>query len=159
MDRSLVADAGPVIHLTQADAISLLERIGSLTIPEAVLDELARGSVDLSAIDYSAVAVAVDLDTAYPHLDPGETAALAYCVERGGILMTDDLDAREAANTEGVESHGSIGVILYGYSDGELSATEAKRLLRTLQQDTNLYLSTPLVEHAIKLVASDDAGW
>jgi len=66
MDRSLVADAGPVIHLTQADAISLLERIGSLTIPEAVLDELARGSVDLSAIDYSAVAVAVDLDTAYP---------------------------------------------------------------------------------------------
>lgn len=159
MDRLLVADAGPVIHLTQADAISLLERIGSLAIPETVLDELARGSVDLTGIDYSAVAVAVDLDTAYPNLDPGETAALAYCVERGGILITDDLDAREAADTEGVESHGSIGVILYGYSDGELSATEAKRLLRTLQQDTNLYLSTPLVEHAIELVDSDDAGW
>jgi hypothetical protein len=32
-------------------------------------------------------------------------------------------------------------------------------VLRALKQDTNLYLSSPLVEHAIQLVESDEAGW
>lgn len=159
MDRVIVADAGPVIHLAQAEALPLLERIGQLSIPQTVLDELARGSVDLSDLTYSAVSVAADLDSTYSHLDPGETAALTLCVDRDGILLTDDLAARETADTEGIEVHGSIGVVLYGYSDGDLSATETKRLLRALRQDTNLYLSAPLVEHAIELVNTNDAGW
>jgi hypothetical protein len=54
---------------------------------------------------------------------------------------------------------GSVGVVLYAYSHGELADDETKRLLRALQQDTNLYLSTPLVEHAIEMVEADDAGW
>lgn len=159
MDRLIVADAGPVIHLAQADALPLIEWIGRLSIPQTVLDELERGSVDLADLTYSAVSVDADLESTYSHLDPGETAALTCCVDRDGILLTDDLDARKAADAEGVEVHGSIGVVLYGYSDGELSATETKQLLRTLRQDTNLYLSAPLIEHAIELVDTDEAGW
>lgn len=159
MDRLIVADAGPIIHLTQADAVALLERVGRLRIPQTVLDELSRGSFDLSDLQYSVVSVDADLESTYSHLDPGETAALEWCVDCGGIFLTDDLAARETAKTDGIEVHGSIGVILHGYSDGELSATETKRLLRALQRDTNLYLSAPLVEHAIERVDTDNAGW
>ena len=49
--------------------------------------------------------------------------------------------------------------MLYGYSQGESTEDAAKRTLRELKQDTSLYLSTPLIEHAIELVESDDAGW
>lgn len=73
--------------------------------------------------------------------------------------MTDDLDARQTAIDDGMEVHGSVGVVLYAYSRGELSEVAAKRVLRGLEQDTTLYLSRPLLEHAIELVDSDEAGW
>jgi predicted nucleic acid-binding protein len=44
-------------------------------------------------------------------LDAGERAAIAVTEERGVVLPTDDLAAREAASDAGVEVHGSIGVI------------------------------------------------
>ena len=69
------------------------------------------------------------------------------------------MDARDTANEEGIEVHGSVGVVLYGYSQGVLTEDVAKRTLRELKQDTSLYLSTPLIERAIELVVSGDAGW
>jgi predicted nucleic acid-binding protein len=103
--------------------------------------------------------VEYDDESTYPHLDPGETAALVLCSDIGGVLLTDDLEARHTAKDENIEVHGSVGVILYAYSHGELSEREAQRVLRALKQETNLYLSSPLVEHAIRLVESDEAGW
>lgn len=50
-------------------------------------------------------------------------------------------------------------MVLYGYSQGELSGERAEQLIRELQRDTNLYLSAPLVERAIALVEADEAGW
>lgn len=81
------------------------------------------------------------------------------CSDREAILLTDDMDARNTANEEGIEVHGSVGVVLYGYSQGTLTEESAKRTLRELKQDTSLYLSTPLIEYAIELVESGDAGW
>ena len=94
-----------------------------------------------------------------PHLDPGETAALVLCTERDAVLLTDDLDARNTAKEEEIEVHGSVGVVLYGYSQRALSEAATKRVLRELEQETNLYLSTPLIEHAIELIEADDAEW
>lgn len=95
----------------------------------------------------------------YPHHDQEETAALVVCAERNGIFLTDNMDARNTANDEGIEVNGSVGVVLYSYSEGALTAGTAKRTLRELKQDTSLYLSTPLIEHAIELIEPDDAGW
>lgn len=159
MSRLVVADTGPLIHLSQADVLPLLELTGEILVPETVLDELKRGPTDISELDFSVDQVDGDLESAYPHLDPGETAALVRCTERDAVLVTDDLDARNTATEDGIEVHGSVGVVLYGYSQGELSEAGAKRTLRELQQETNLYLSTPLIEHAIGLIESDDGGW
>lgn len=159
MSGLVVADTGPLIHLSQADALPLLELTGEILVPETVLDELEGGSTDISELEFTVEQVAIDPRSAYPHLDPGETAALVLCTERDAVLLTDDLDGRNAANEEGIEVHGSVGVVLRGYSQGELSGEEAKLTLRELKQDTNLYLSRPLIEHAIELVESDAAGW
>jgi len=158
LSRLVVTDTGPLIHLDQADELHLLELTGEIYIPETVLTELEPGSTDISELEVTVEHVEYDEST-YPHLDPGETAALVLSVDRDAVLLTDDLDARKTAQDENIEVHGSVGVVLYAYSRGELSETAAKRVLRALKRDTNLYLSSPLVEHAIRLVDSDDAGW
>lgn len=159
MSRLVVVDTGPVIHLAQADVLSLLEETGNVLIPKTVLEELERGPTDVSGQEFVVEAANREVESAFPQLDPGETAALLLCIERDAVLVTDDLAARNAAREEGIEVHGSIGVVLHGYSRGELAEEGAKRILRDLQQDTTLYLSTPLVAHAIELIESDDAGW
>lgn len=73
--------------------------------------------------------VDIDTESVYPHLDSGETAALVVCIERDATLLTDDLDARNTANDEAIEVHGSVGVVLYGYRQGALSEDTAKRTL------------------------------
>lgn len=142
MSRLIVADTGPLIHLAQAGVLSLLELTGEVLVPETVLDKLERGPTDISGLELSAERVDIDIETVYPHLDSGETAALVACTERNAILLTDDLDARNTAVEEGIEVHGSVGVVLYGYSQGALSADATKRTLRELKQDTNLYRSS-----------------
>jgi predicted nucleic acid-binding protein len=159
MSRLVVADTGPLIHLEQANSLSLLELTGEVLVPKTVLDELEDGPTDVSELRFSVAEADIDIDSVYPHLGPGETAALVVCTERDAVLLTDDMDARNTANEEGIEVHGSVGVVLYGYSQGELTEDAAKRTLRELKQDTSLYLSTPLIEHAIELVESDDADW
>jgi hypothetical protein len=69
MGRLVVADAGPLIHLEQADALSLLELTGKVLVLKTVLDELEDGPTDVSELQFS-VAEA-DIDSVYPHLDPG----------------------------------------------------------------------------------------
>ncbi len=159
MSRLVVTDAGPLIHLSQAGVLSLLELTGEILVPRTVLDELERGPTDISELKFTVEQVESDTETAYPHLDSGETTALILCSERDAVLVTDDLDARTTAKGEGIEVHGSVGVVLFGYSRGELSEEAAKRTLRELKQDTNLYLSTPLVDYAIELIESGDTGW
>ena len=69
MSRLVVADAGPLIHLSQAGALSLLELTGEVLVPGTVLDELERGPTDISDLEFSTERAAVDTESVYPHLD------------------------------------------------------------------------------------------
>ena len=159
MSRLVVADTGPLIHLARADVLALLELTGEILVPGTVLDELERGQTDISEVEFAGERVKVSTESTHPHLDPGETAALVLCTERDAVLLTDDLDARSTAKEEGIEVHGSVGVVPCGYNQRALSEAATKRVLRELEQETNLYPSTPLIEHAIEQVEADDAGW
>ncbi|MDZ7730885.1 MAG: hypothetical protein U5K37_08265 [Natrialbaceae archaeon] len=65
--------------MSQADIIEFLELTGEILVPRTVLQELERGPTDISELEYTVEEVAFDTDTDYPHLDPGETAALSLC--------------------------------------------------------------------------------
>lgn len=72
MSRLVVADTGPLIHLEQADALSLLELTGEVLVPKTVLDELERGLTDVPELEFSVEQADIDTESGYPHLDPGE---------------------------------------------------------------------------------------
>ncbi|EJN57419.1 hypothetical protein [Halogranum rubrum] len=147
-----VADAGPIIHLDEIDALSLLSVVDELLIPQTVYQELEAGTVPpaLEAVEYELVesdTTNFDVD-----LDPGETAALAVASERAAVLLTDDLAARDAANDRDVEVHGSIGVLVLAYTRGELEKSEAAELMRALQTETSLFITDAVVERGIALL-------
>jgi predicted nucleic acid-binding protein len=85
-------------------------------------------------------------------LDAGERAVIAVAEERGIVLLTDDLAAREAASDASVEVHGSIGVIALGYARGLLDRDEAASLMRALQRQTSLFVTEAIVERGIQML-------
>jgi len=66
------------------------------------------------------------------------------------VLLTDDLAARETATTNGIEPHGTVGVIAYGANRGTIDIDEAIELMRELQSSTSLYVSDAVVEAGVR---------
>lgn len=148
-----VADTGPIIHLSEINALSLLDGVDHLYVPETVFKELDAGGLPsgFSELDYThteADAGRVDDEK----LDPGETAAMAVALEREAMLLTDDLQAREAATEAGLEVHGSVGVIALGKSRGYLDRDEAASLMRALQREASLFVTDAVIERGIELL-------
>ncbi len=152
-----VADAGPLIHLDEIDALSLLSAIDTLLIPETVYQELETGGVPqaLDELKYDRVEIETE-QLSQSSLDPGETVALSLATDRDAVLLTDDLEARDAAKEANVEVHGSVGIIVFAYSHDQLSKPEASRLLRSLQTETSLFITDAVVERGIDLLEQAD---
>jgi predicted nucleic acid-binding protein len=149
-----VADAGPIIHLAEIDAIELLGIVDELYVPETVRDELEAGGVPqgFEELEFE-VAIAEtgerEFDTG---LDEGETAALAVAAGREAVLLTDDLAAREAAKESDIKVHGSIGIVALAFNRGELTEEQAVESMRSLQTETSLFVTEAVVEHGIEML-------
>jgi predicted nucleic acid-binding protein len=148
-----VSDAGPLIHLAEIDSLELLSAFDTLIVPEAVYKEIEAGGVPdgLAALSYELVE-ADESRIGAEELDAGERAAIAVAKERGVVLLTDDLAAREAASDAGVDVHGSIGVIALGYGRGLLDRDEAASHMRALQRETSLFVTDAVVERGIQML-------
>jgi predicted nucleic acid-binding protein len=148
-----VSDAGPLIHLAEIDSLELLVTFDTLLVPETVYNEVDAGGVPKGLDTLSYELVEADGNRTGPEeLDAGERAAIAVAEERGVVLLTDDLAAREAASDTGVEVRGSIGVIVLGYSRGVLDRDEAASRMRALQRETSLFVTEAVVERGIRML-------
>ncbi|GAA0294434.1 nucleic acid-binding protein [Halarchaeum salinum] len=131
-----VSDTGPIIHLDEIDALDLLSVVDQLLVPQTVYEELEEGSVPstLESLDYDLVTA--DTKGFDEALDPGETAALAVASEHSGVLLTDDLEARDAAEDHDIEVHGSVGVIILAYHQGHIEKPRAIELMCSVECKT-----------------------
>ena len=153
MTPAAVSDAGPLIHLAEIDSLELLAMFDTFLVPETVYKEVDAGGVPKGLADLSYELVEADESRVETEeLDAGERAAIAVAEERGVVLLTDDLAAREAASDAGVEVHGSIGVIALGYGHGLLDRDEAASRMRVLQHETSLFVTEAVVERGIQIL-------
>ena len=153
MTLAVISDAGPLIHLAEIDSLALLATFDTLLVPETVYEEVDVGGVPDGLADLSYERVAADESRiGAEELDAGERAAIAVAEERGVVLLTDDLAAREAASDADVEVHGSIGVIALGYDRGLLDRDEAASRMRALQRETSLFVTEAVVERGIRML-------
>lgn len=158
----VVADAGPLIHLEEIDALQFLVSFVPLYVPEQVWGEtVGYGRVRAESLQampgLRRVTVSNDecdrfvTTNALQHLHVSERACLALCT-RGGIntLLTDDLAVRDAAKQLGVQPVGSLGVIIRAFHMHNIERVEAETLLRRLQMTSSLFVTDAIVELAIE---------
>lgn len=156
-----IADTGPLIHLHEIGHLSLLQVIFSLvSVPQAVWDEsIATGRIpagDLEAVPAQRVSVTSDQllevsslpETAGLHR--GELECFALCrASRINLLLTDDLAARRAAQSLGIQPVGSLGVVVRACHQGNLSLTEAENAIERLHSTSTLFVTRAIVDLAI----------
>ena len=150
-----VSDTGPLLHLTEASRLWLLERIGDTHAPPQVIAEMAALlrdwqlpawlTVDDLESSRSVEAVAW-VQAGFLHAGEAEAVALAQQIS-ADWLLTDDAAARLFATQLGIEVHGSLGIVLWAAVNGFLDQDAAERALLALAS-SSLWISRSVLAEA-----------
>ena len=159
---STVVDAGPLIHLGEIGALSLLRLFSAIYIPGAVWQEaVASGRVvsadleilpNLHRCELLPESVA-RFSHAYSltHLHTGERESLYVCVQDNiHLILTDDLAVRKAAKLLELTPVGSLGVIIKAYKLHMLTLSQAEQYILDLQDVSSLFVTRAIVELALE---------
>ncbi len=161
-DCVAVADAGPLIHLGQIDARSLLGVFSQVHVPDAVWAEtVGTGRVRLCDLEAAVVFRRHEIDPAglrqfvqesdLRSLHPGETEALLLCRRLAvPLLLTDDLAARAAAQRQGIRPVGSLGIVVRACHNGRIPLATAEEYIHQLYHVSSLFVTQTIADLAIE---------
>lgn len=154
----VIADAGPLIHLSLLGRIDLLPAIyGRILIPDLVYKEVVQAGEGMAGASEVRDASWIDLVSHEPEadlfrllrsqLDPGEAAALWLGTERqADWILSDDRQARLAAERLGFQVKGTLGVLAEAKRRSLIP--ELALLLRQLQ-DQGVWISEKLIQSVL----------
>ena len=141
--HATVLDTTVLSNFAHIDHVEPLLDLPRPVTVDAVRDELEAGAETHPYIENALTVLGEGLPVITPSgraetlkarlldtLDPGEAQVLAVAEAAGGIVGTDDGDARTAATTRGVDLTGSIGLLVRSVEDGHLSAQTADEYLK-----------------------------
>lgn len=158
----VIADAGPLIHLDELDALAVLSDFERILVPDAVWRELERhrpralverGLVLLRQSPPPASAMVDALSSMYT-LHLGEKEALACCLrQEHSLLLTDDTAARLAAKSLGLRAHGTIGLLIRAIRRQLRSKEEILGLLSAIPSRSTLHIRPAFLAEMIREVA------
>jgi uncharacterized protein len=155
----VVADAGPLIHLSLIGRIDLLPAIyGRILIPDLVYQEVVTTGQGMAGSAETASADWIDVEPHDPNadlfrllrgqLDSGEAAAVWLAVGRGAEwVLSDDRQARLAAERLRIRTRGSLGILAEAKRRGLI--TSAAPLVRDLQRK-GVWLSEELIARILR---------
>lgn len=145
----IVSDTGPILHLQEADSVSLLREASNILIPPAVHRELDRvAGPDLQSLPWIGIQELEEASRkeaeqwlAAGLLDAGEAEAIALARSlKADWLLTEDAAARLVGESLGLEIHGSLGVVLWAAGAGHTSEKRSREVLEALL-DSSLWVS------------------
>ena len=154
----IVSDTSPVRALAHLGLTHLLGALfDRVLVPPAVLDELARVGVDLSApgglpvwLEVRSPTDARGVADLLRELDRGESEAITLALEVGTReLLMDESDGRRVARRMGLEPVGVIGLLIRAKARGHLRGVLP--LLDRLQSELNFFISAALRAEAARL--------
>lgn len=150
-----VADAGSIIHSAEINCLDALRIFDKIFISPRVskeLKSLKASQLKLQKLDKKEKNLSAWFAVKH-ELDLGEAEAITLCKSRGvSLLLTDGLDARIAAEAQGIEPHGSIGIVLRAYRMGMLSKKQTIKALEELESKSTLFITHSLIQDAINAV-------
>lgn len=153
----IIADTSPIQYLVLTGNIEVLPHLyKQILVPPAVLSELQARSTPRSVYEWAAhlpgwVAVqSAPGTTAVLELDPGETEVIHLALwlrehdEPAEAILVDDRKARQVAETLGIPTIGTLGVLVRGAVRGWVDLPDS---LYRLQVHTN-FRGTPALYDA-----------
>lgn len=156
MTRIIVCDTGPLLHLSEAGAIHLLSQAGEVFIPPLVAVEFEANTQGWQPPQWvkhvslgRATRQKVDKWVKTKQLDAGEAEAIGLALqEQANWFLTDDAQARQFAESIGLEAHGSIAVLLWSVSTEVIqNKAIAHGLLDNLAK-SSLWISKRILQEA-----------
>ncbi len=159
MVESPVIDASPLIFLTKANQLDLLQQVvnGKLLVPvavEAEIQQYGKKDVTVQALAKNSWLVVVNTPPA-PIIDSynlgaGESAVLSWAyLNPNTEAIIDDLAARRCASALKILVRGTLGIVLIAKQRGIIPA--AKPFVEQLVQ-SGMYLSNQVINQALALV-------
>lgn len=159
LDSPPVIDASPLIFLTKADLLALLQyRYEVVLVTSTVATEIKRyGQTDityrlLQSTEWLKVVKSLPevKEVRDCNLDPGETSILSWAYANPGTeAILDDLAGRRCASRLEIPIRGTLGLVLSAKQRGYI--VEAKPLIERLRQ-AGMYLFDRVVEQALTIV-------
>lgn len=166
----VILDATPLIYPSKVDALGLLEYTADENlVPEAVYAEVVTNGIEAGFTDARRIEQAVDrglLTVQYvgesefadrlrrnPNLSEADVAVITLAAKKDEVAVMDDRYARATAETEGVETIGTIAVVLNAVKKEALDPEEAIELLDGII-DAGWYCSTDLYTRIVKKIQS-----
>lgn len=158
-----VTDTGPLLVLAKLNQLELLLRLyGHVIVPEAVFQEAVlvgrrRGYPDAHALDVFLQRMGWS-PTACPEIAPqlvqerlgsGEKQAISLALDNRSLLLIDDQHARRVAKNLGVQTLGSLGVLVSAYRRQLVTGDELDILLSTIIQRKDIWID-PEVCHRVR---------
>lgn len=161
--KTVIADAGPIIHLTEADCVEALTILGSVIAQQAVADEVScvlncdnchwRSVVSVVVLDERQKRFAQMISSS-AGLHRGEAEALALAESAiMPTLLTDDAAARVFATQQGIEVRGSLGLVLATVALKRFGVEEGLAALARLRS-SSLWVSQSIYEKALTALES-----
>jgi len=157
-----ISNTGPILHLSEINYLKALHIVKNVFVPPEVWRELKKSKVrgELKKVKFIKTVElgkrGKDLTSLLVRkyaLDLGEAEVIALSKERSiGLVFTDDLDARDVAKRMELKPHGSVGILLRAYREGILARKETIDALHKLYSDSSLYITSDLMNLAVKAV-------
>ncbi len=156
MTQIIVCDTGPLLHLSEAGAIHLLSQAGDVLIPPLVAVEFEANTQGWNPPQWvTQVALRKPFQQKAKkwvnakQIDAGEAEAISLALqERAKWLLTDDANARQFAESLGLEVHGSIAILLWSIATGLIhDKAVAIQMLENLA-NSSLWISDRVLQQA-----------
>jgi predicted nucleic acid-binding protein len=127
----LVTRYGKRAHLTQQVMDEICDGISAGH--SALLDiETAVSSGRFSKVEFMSDGEREHFRSLLRGLGPGEASCISCATSRGGIVVTDDWNARQACKACGLRFTGTIGILKACVMDGTFQPAEADELLKEM---------------------------
>lgn len=162
IEITVVADTGPLIHLSEIGCVHLLKYFQKIYVPESVRDEYYKHKrksdpdfFDLQNITLTKAQPEEIFDFISKHglnnLHSGERDCLYLCQKLTiDTIFTDDLAARDAAKKLGITPVGSLGIVARLFKEQYISLDQAEKFLLSLYETSSLFVTKTLVDLVIE---------
>jgi len=157
--KTVILDAGPLIHLDELGCLILLADFQERIVPAAVWEEVERyrpsalHSNTLTFIKREPARISAALQTLYDafNLDAGEREALSLCEQYpSAILLTDDAAVRLAAKTSGIRAYGTLGILIRAIRRRQLPPADVVMALEHIPFNSTLFIRKSMLQEIIE---------